>query len=97
MMIEDAQRIEFTGERAFHLYETFGLPLDFMMTMRAMLGIEFDQRASKLRARKSRPAPAHLGRAARKRRPARRFAICRRRFLKATGNSTRRTAKFWPL
>ena len=32
----------FTGEDAFHLYETFGLPLDFMVDAARDAGIEFD-------------------------------------------------------
>jgi alanyl-tRNA synthetase len=33
---------EFTGEKAFHLYETFGLPLDFMVDAAHDAGIAFD-------------------------------------------------------
>ena len=33
---------KFTGERAFHLYETFGLPLDFMVDAARDAGIAFD-------------------------------------------------------
>ncbi len=32
----------FTGDRAFHLYETFGLPLDFMVDAARDAGIAFD-------------------------------------------------------
>jgi alanyl-tRNA synthetase len=33
---------EFTGDKAFHLYETFGLPLDFMTDAARDAGIAFD-------------------------------------------------------
>ncbi len=33
----------FTGERAFHLYETFGLPLDFMVDAARDAGVKFDE------------------------------------------------------
>jgi alanyl-tRNA synthetase len=33
----------FTGEKAFHLYETFGLPLDFMVDAAHDAGVKFDQ------------------------------------------------------
>ncbi len=43
MMIEDALReSKFTGERAFHLYETFGLPSDFIEDVCRDEGIQFD-------------------------------------------------------
>jgi alanyl-tRNA synthetase len=32
----------FTGEQAFHLYETFGLPLDFMVDAARDAGVKFD-------------------------------------------------------
>src|SRR5208337_3996159 len=34
---------EFTGDKAFHLYETFGLPLDFMKDAAHDAGIVFDE------------------------------------------------------
>ncbi|HUV71306.1 MAG TPA: alanine--tRNA ligase [Terracidiphilus sp.] len=34
---------EFTGEKAFHLYETFGLPLDFMVDAARDAGVKFDE------------------------------------------------------
>jgi len=39
---DNAQNVQFPGNRAFHLYETFGLPLDFMVDATHDLGIEFD-------------------------------------------------------
>jgi len=33
----------FTGEKAFHLYETFGLPLDFMVDAAHDAGVAFDE------------------------------------------------------
>ncbi len=33
---------EFTGDKAFHLYETFGLPLDFMVDAARDAGVKFD-------------------------------------------------------
>jgi alanyl-tRNA synthetase len=34
---------EFTGAKAFHLYETFGLPLDFMVDAARDAGVQFDE------------------------------------------------------
>jgi len=34
--------VVFPGAKAFHLYETFGLPLDFMMSAAHDLGVDFD-------------------------------------------------------
>jgi alanyl-tRNA synthetase len=33
----------FTGDKAFHLYETFGLPLDFMVDAARDAGVKFDE------------------------------------------------------
>ena len=33
---------DFTGDKAFHLYETFGLPLDFMVDAARDAGVKFD-------------------------------------------------------
>jgi alanyl-tRNA synthetase len=41
--LNEELRSEFTGEKAFHLYETFGLPLDFMVDAARDAGIAFDQ------------------------------------------------------
>jgi alanyl-tRNA synthetase len=34
---------DFTGDKAFHLYETFGLPLDFMTDAARDAGVKFDE------------------------------------------------------
>jgi alanyl-tRNA synthetase len=34
---------DFTGDKAFHLYETFGLPLDFMVDAARDAGVKFDE------------------------------------------------------
>ena len=41
--LNDELQGNFTGEKAFHLYETFGLPLDFMVDAAHDAGIKFDQ------------------------------------------------------
>jgi alanyl-tRNA synthetase len=40
--------IEFPGDKAFHLYETFGLPLDFMIEAARDTGIGFDMKGFEL-------------------------------------------------
>jgi alanyl-tRNA synthetase len=39
---EPSPRITLPGDRAFHLYETYGLPLDFMMDAARDIGIDLD-------------------------------------------------------
>ena len=40
--LNDEMKGDFTGDKAFHLYETFGLPLDFMTDAARDAGIAFD-------------------------------------------------------
>ncbi|MGA8731248.1 MAG: alanine--tRNA ligase, partial [Terracidiphilus sp.] len=37
-----SRRVMFPGDKAFHLYETFGLPLDFMVDAARDAGVDFD-------------------------------------------------------
>ncbi len=41
--LDEELRGEFTGDKAFHLYETFGLPLDFMVDAARDAGVHFDE------------------------------------------------------
>ena len=41
--LNEELKAEFTGEKAFHLYETFGLPLDFMVDAAHDAGVLFDE------------------------------------------------------
>ena len=50
----------FTGEKAFHLYETFGLPLDFMVDAARDAGVKFDDEGFEARPRRrAGPRPRH--------------------------------------
>jgi alanyl-tRNA synthetase len=40
--LNEEMKGEFTGDKAFHLYETFGLPLDFMTDAALDAGVAFD-------------------------------------------------------
>jgi alanyl-tRNA synthetase len=40
--LNEELQAEFTGAKAFHLYETFGLPLDFMVDAARDAGVKFD-------------------------------------------------------
>ncbi|WP_420238769.1 alanine--tRNA ligase [Telmatobacter bradus] len=41
--LDEELKGNFTGEKAFHLYETFGLPLDFMVDAARDAGVKFDE------------------------------------------------------
>jgi alanyl-tRNA synthetase len=41
--LNEELRDSFTGDKAFHLYETFGLPLDFMVDAARDAGVKFDE------------------------------------------------------
>jgi alanyl-tRNA synthetase len=41
--LDEELKGNFTGDKAFHLYETFGLPLDFMVDAARDAGVKFDQ------------------------------------------------------
>jgi alanyl-tRNA synthetase len=40
--LDEEMKGQFTGDKAFHLYETFGLPLDFMVDAARDAGVAFD-------------------------------------------------------
>ncbi|HEY2470421.1 MAG TPA: alanine--tRNA ligase [Terracidiphilus sp.] len=40
--LDEELKGRFTGDKAFHLYETFGLPLDFMVDAARDAGVQFD-------------------------------------------------------
>ncbi|MBV8630545.1 MAG: alanine--tRNA ligase [Silvibacterium sp.] len=42
LLRSQGKRVVLPGEKAFHLYETYGLPLDFMVDVCHDLGIDFD-------------------------------------------------------
>ncbi len=88
---------DFTGDKAFHLYETFGLPLDFMVDAARDAGVKFDDEGFERRALKSRHARGRHGRAAARRAPVQPSAICPRRLSKAIARLRPRTAKCWRL
>jgi len=41
--LDEELKDNFTGDKAFHLYETFGLPLDFMVDAARDAGVKFDE------------------------------------------------------
>jgi len=55
--LDEEIKAGFTGDKAFHLYETFGLPLDFMVDAARDAGIEFDMEGFE-RAKESEQARA---------------------------------------
>ena len=87
---------ELAGDDAFKLYDTFGMPLDFMQDAARDQGIELIEQASIVRWMSRKLAHALRGRARRSRRRTRRISHCRSRSSKDTGRRGRRTAKCWP-
>jgi alanyl-tRNA synthetase len=57
MRLDEEMKAGFTGDKAFHLYETFGLPLDFMVDAARDAGIAFDMEGFE-RAKESEQARA---------------------------------------
>src|ERR1700722_15099042 len=55
--LDEEMKAGFTGDKAFHLYETFGLPLDFMVDAARDAGIAFDMEGFE-RAKESEQARA---------------------------------------
>ena len=88
--------VEFPGDRAFSLYETYGLPLDFMVDAARDAGIGFDMEGFERAAPKSRPVLAPPGRAGRRPLPVR----CTSRFPAPSSKAIARrflpAAKCWP-
>ena len=67
------------GQMAFHLYETFGLPLDFMVDAARDAGVKFDEAGFEAARAEEQARARASGRAGARSQRARRFAICRRR------------------
>ena len=85
----------YPGAAAFHLYETYGLPLDFMVDAARDAGIAFDMEGFEKARRKSRRVLALRGKAGRKATASPAIASCRRPSLRATASSSRTAAKCW--
>ncbi len=97
-MIEASNSIpEIKGADAFKLYDTFGLPLDFMVDAARDQGIKFDQAGfdAAMEAQRTHRSRQLEGRIAEELHR-RSLPRCRRQFSKATSRSSRRTAKSLP-
>ena len=71
-----------SGARAFRLYETFGMPLDFMVDAARDAGIPFDMEGFDAAKEEEQLGLGLLGRVGRRSRRRRFIGSCRRRSLK---------------
>ena len=95
-LLDQAANGALQGKEAFKLYDTFGLPIDFMVDAARDQGVHFDQAGFDAAMEEQRPPPAPVGRAARRslhRRSSPRFPLPS---SKATSRSNPPIAKFSP-
>ena len=86
---------KFRGKAAFRLYETFGMPLDFMVDAARTPELRSTWRDLRRRRRRSRRGRGRVGRAGRRRQPRRYIASWRRRSLRATRRCAWMGRGFW--
>ena len=84
----------YSGVAAFHLYETYGLPLDFMVDAARDAGIAFDMEGFEKARAEDKPCSRVLERRS-KPRPVRPIASCQRPSSRAIANSSPTVAKSW--
>ncbi len=81
------------GFEAFHLYETFGFPLDFMVDAARDAGVNFDDARLRSRPRRGAGSGAGIVEGQVEDGRARRFAICRKLLSRDIGSLHRPTAR----